>query len=258
MSSCSSQPATTLASRSESPHDGICATKPYYTENTPYEQYAHQLAQSLDHYGLPHRIEPIQSLGSWVANTGLKAAIIEKIWNESDRPICWIDADAEIIRTPSFVFGHPFDVSFVRRYGWYDLAGFIYLNKSEPARQLITEWARLCRENQHVWDQVLLSLAWYRTAQSFDLSSYFLNDGIFRFPRPYIRDIRDKIFYYSANKKIKPFINQKQASRKLKEFINSSRDIGREYTSNDIGDGFKVSLAEFKLQEIKGVTSIFR
>ncbi|SHJ41550.1 Helicase conserved C-terminal domain-containing protein, partial [Thalassobacter stenotrophicus DSM 16310] len=28
VSSCSSQPATTLASRSESPHDGICATKP--------------------------------------------------------------------------------------------------------------------------------------------------------------------------------------------------------------------------------------
>ncbi len=72
----------------------------FYTEKTPYEALAEELRNSLDRFNLPHRIEPVPSRGSWVANTGLKAEAILRCWQESESPICWIDADAEILRVP--------------------------------------------------------------------------------------------------------------------------------------------------------------
>lgn len=230
----------------------------YFTKDTPYEALANQLRDSLDRFDLPHRIEPIESLGSWVANTGLKSRFIEKTWNESDGPICWVDADAEILRTPSFVFGNPFDIAMVRRHGWYDLAGFVYLNKSDAAGCLVREWSRLCEENPTVWDQVLLTLAWYRTARDGDLSSLFLNDGIFRFPRPRMRDARDKLLYYPTKKKIRPFIDQKQASRQLKAFVNASQDKVNERGSDDIGEKFKSALSKFDFEHDMDVDAIFK
>lgn len=221
----------------------------YYTKDTPYEALANQLRLSLDRLDLPHRIEPIKSLGSWVANTGLKSKFIKKVWNETDGPICWVDADAEVLRAPSFVFGNPFDVAMVRRHGWYDISSFVYLNRSEATGRLVSEWAQLCQKNPHVWDQVLLTLAWYRTAQAGELSSLFLNDGIFRFPRPWIRDARDRIFYYPAKKKIRPFIDQKQASRQLKAFVGSSKKRVDERGSDDIAERFRNALSNFDFSQ---------
>lgn len=229
----------------------------YYTTDTPYEALANQLRKSLDRFNLPHRIEAIASRGSWVANTGLKSKFIEKVWNETDGPICWIDADAEILRPPNFVFGNPFDIAMVRRHGWYDMAGFVYINKSDPAGRLVREWSRLCETNHHVWDQVLLTTAWYRTARETGLSSMFLNDGIFRFPRPWARDVRDKLFYYPSKKKIRPFIDQKQASRKLKAFVDASQKKVNERGSDDIGKDFREALSTFDFNHIIDVDRVF-
>lgn len=228
----------------------------YFTKDTPYETLANHLRISFDRFNLPHRIEAIESRGSWVANTGLKSTFIEKAWKESDRPICWVDADAEILRTPNFVFGNPFDIAMVRRHGWYDISSFVYLNKSEAAGRLVTEWARLCEENPHVWDQVLLTLAWYRTVREGELSSLFLNEGIFRFPRPWIRDARDKLFYYPTKRKIRPFINQKQASRQLKVFVNSSKKNVNERGSDDIIQSFRQTLSNYDFRNSMEVDQI--
>ena len=98
---------------------------------------AAELRASLDTFHLPHRIEPVPSRGSWVANTGLKARIVEAAWHESERPVCWIDADAAMLRQPTFLMGNPFDIAFVRRKGWEDLSGLIYLNKTEAAGRVL-------------------------------------------------------------------------------------------------------------------------
>src|SRR5690554_6689288 len=75
----------------------------YYTTDTSYEALAAELRASLDRHHLPHRIEPVASRGSWVANTGLKARVIQAAWQDSGRPVCWIDADAAILRPPTFL-----------------------------------------------------------------------------------------------------------------------------------------------------------
>ena len=213
-----------------------------YTKETPYEALAGELRASLDRLGLPHRIDPVPSRGSWVANTGLKAETILRAWQESEAPICWIDADAEILRVPYVVFDKPFDVAMVRRQGWYDMSGFAYFGKSDAAGRLVACWANLCRDNLDIWDQVLLTLAWYRVAGSTALSSLWLHDGIFRFPRPRSRDWRDRVFYYPFKRKVRPSVAQKQASRSLKAFVNVSKERGGEFGSNDVSTGFRAAL----------------
>ena len=217
----------------------------YYTTDTPYEGLAADLRASLDRHGLPHRIEPVASRGSWVANTGLKARVIQAAWQESGRPVCWIDADAAILRPPAFLMGNPFDVAFVRRGGWEDISYLIYLNTAPAVGRLLAEWVRLCDEYPHVWDQVLFSLAWFRTARDTGLASQWLNSGISRTPRPWIRDLRDRIFFYPSGRKIRPFIDQKQASRKLKAYVNASARRKDEIGTDDLSAGYRAALAGY-------------
>ncbi len=215
-----------------------------YTLDTPYENLAKELTASLNQFNLPHRIEPVVSTGSWVANTNLKAATIKRAWLDSEQPVCWIDADAEVLRLPHFIFDNPFDIAIVRRDGWHDLSGFVYLAKTQAAKMLIEEWANLCARNTNIADQVLWTLAWYNTVQETPMSTLWLNEGIFRFPRPRLRDWRDQIFYYPYKRKIRPFIDQKQASRKLKSAI-SSKNNSLEFGSPDISDSFRNALQNY-------------
>ena len=108
-----------------------------YTEETPYETLAADLRASLNRFCLPHYIEPVPSRGSWVANAGLKAETILRVWQESESPICWIDADAEILCLPHVVFDNPFDIAMVRRQGWYDISSFVYFGKGCESRMAV-------------------------------------------------------------------------------------------------------------------------
>ena len=152
-------------------------------------------------------------------------------------------ADAAILRPPSFLMGNPFDVAFVRRAGWEDISYLIYLNATEATGRMLAEWVRLCDQHPNVWDQVLFSLAWFRTARETALASQWFNGGVSRTPRPKIRDLRDRLFYYPFGRKIRPFIDQKQASRRLKAYVNASARPKDEIGSDDLSAGYRAALA---------------
>lgn len=230
----------------------------YYTAGTPYEALAMQLKRSLDRFGLEHRIEPIQSLGSWVANTGLKASFIERAWAESERPICWVDADAELLRAPHFLYDNPFDFAVVRRHGWYFISSVVYLGKSPAVGRLVARWAQLCRQHPNIWDQVLLTLAWHEIVREEAFASLFLPDGIFRFPRPYVRDLRDQIFYYPLGLKMRPFFDQKQASRAHKRFMDAGGRRENELGSDDLSQMAMKALATYDFDTALSVDNFFK
>lgn len=120
-------------------------------------------------------------------------------------------------------------------------------------------WQKLCAENTNVWDQALLTLAWFQTVQKHDFSTQFLPNGIIRFPRPKIRDWRDLVFFYPWKRKIRPFIYQKQASRKLKAYISESPEIIREIGSDDIQPNFRDALKRFDFSvPINSIADVFR
>lgn len=68
----------------------------------------------------------------------------------------------------------------------------------------------------------------------------WLNDGIFRFPRPWLRNLRDRLLYYPSKRKVRLFIDQKQASRRLKAFIDGAGKREGELGSDDYVSGLAV------------------
>ncbi len=215
----------------------------YFTENSLYESLGDKLRISLETRNLPHRIVPMQSTGSWVGDTNLKAQVMEKIWHQSASPVCWIDADAEIMRIPNVVFDNPFDLAVVRRDGWNDLSGFVYVGKTASAQRFISLWSKLSRHHSKVWDQVLFSIAWYQVAKREPFASLWINDGFFRFPRPPIRDLRDRLLYYPFKTKVRPFVNQKQASRDYERSrVPDTHGHDREFGSDHVSVAFRRAL----------------
>ncbi|MCM2291259.1 hypothetical protein NAC44_02810 [Allorhizobium sp. BGMRC 0089] len=229
----------------------------YYTPDTPYEGLAAALRASLDRLGLEHRIEPVTSLGSWVANTGLKSAFIERVWQDSDRPVCWLDADAELRRHPWFLYDNPADFAIVRRHGWYDISSLVYLGRSAVTGRIISRWADLCRLYPETWDQPLLTAAWFEVARDEALTSHFLPATIFRIPRPFLRDLRDQLFYYPRKAKMRPFVDQKQASRAHKSFMDRSAPRKNERGSDDVSAPFRQALSRFDFSRDFAVEAMF-
>lgn len=224
----------------------------YFTPGSAYETLARQLRQSLDAHALPYRIEPRPSRGSWVANTCIKPEFIAEIWSGAQRPVCWIDADAAVLRPPGFLNGCIADFAFVRRHGWYDISSLVYFGTAPVCGEVLAEWVRLAQSAPHVWDQALLTLAWHRVLGSSPAYTWFLPDSIFRFPRPHIRDLRDRLLYYPTGRKLRPFFDQKQASRSQKR-----ADGARETPSDAVSPLFRDHLQSFDFSQSFSVRTAF-
>ncbi len=227
----------------------------YYTRTAPYIERVKRLRATLDKWSLPHRIESLPDQGSWVANTCLKAGVMQRAWAESDRPICWIDADAALLRAPGFLSDASFDMACVRRFGWYDLSGTVYFGKSPVAGRVIDLWTRLCEQNPLVWDQVLLTLAWYQVAQDHPMKTLWMHDDLFRFPQSLWRDLRDGLIHAPLGRRIRPVFDQTQASRAVK--AHPDYVAAPERTSDDIGPNFRAALQRLEFSFDADIRTIF-
>lgn len=88
----------------------------YYTRNTPYEEEAKIMVESLKRFNLEYDIIAIDVIGSWQKNTRYKAKFILKMLEKySPLPIVWIDVDAVIKSDPIFLSMIDADVAFYYR-----------------------------------------------------------------------------------------------------------------------------------------------
>ncbi|KXF77480.1 hypothetical protein ATN84_08890 [Paramesorhizobium deserti] len=151
----------------------------YYTANTTYEVLAAKLRKSAERLGLDTIIEPRLPRSSWVENCAVKANFIKDVWRRSERPICWVDADAELLRLPHELADIQSDFAVVKREGWNFYGGQIFFGKSEAAEQLIDRWAAYCSDYPLIWDQVSLGYAWWDLSLARDMNSIWLDENIF-------------------------------------------------------------------------------
>ncbi|RCS24413.1 hypothetical protein DUT91_09060 [Phyllobacterium salinisoli] len=150
----------------------------YYTPATAYETLAQKLQKSAERLGLDTIIEPRPAKSSWVENCAVKASFIRDVWQRSERPICWVDADAELLRLPRELMGIDSDFAAVKRQGWNFSGGQIYFGKSAAAGRLIDRWSAYCSEYPLVWDQVSLGYAWWELSQEQDMKTTWLGENI--------------------------------------------------------------------------------
>ena len=130
------------------------------TACTPdYRQYATRLARSCQRFGLELDLYPLSDAGSWVANCAQKPEVIFKAMIASDRPVVWLDADAEVMQEPTLLYETSLEFAIHRRTNHLGFgSGTVYFGKA--ALGLVALWCQLQRRNPEWWDQKALRVAW--------------------------------------------------------------------------------------------------
>ena len=117
----------------------------YYTVNTPYEEEAQNLLQSLNKLGINHDISGVKTLGNWQANTRFKASfMLDMLTKHPNHRLLYVDVDAVVHKIPDLFKNYTCDIA-VR---WQDfrwrknecLSGTIYMENNERTKRICELW----------------------------------------------------------------------------------------------------------------------
>jgi len=143
----------------------------YVTKKTPYVQVLEEmLLPSLKKYNLDYHIEYIDSLGNWQNNTSYKGRFMYDMLNLHKQDICFLDADAEIIRYPHLLFKIPDDCAMACHYlDWWLfwkgkkngdkrelLSGTMIFKYNEQGLELAKKYMEATKNNDRMWEQKVL------------------------------------------------------------------------------------------------------
>ena len=189
----------------------------FYTGH--YEWDAEQLKKSMTKFGIDtSNIEPREQVGSWEANTQMKAPFILEKLLENDSVI-WTDADSRVRQTPSFFDTITTDVGLFflpkeQAGGWvppehsilknvdsYLQSGTMYFKNNDRVIKLLESWIELNKKDSQQWDQWTLQVA----LQNSDVT-------ITNLPPEYI-------WITGMDSIARPVIEHTQASRRFKSKI---------------------------------------
>ena len=135
----------------------------YYTVGTRYQHCADRLRASCDRLGLDHQIVGLPSRPSWEANIAAKAGVCRTAWQESGRPIAWVDADAVIHAMPDLFRSPECDFAVHKWKGKYFSSGTVFFHQTAIAGRLLDGWVRRCETDAiyaDVLDQTHLEREW--------------------------------------------------------------------------------------------------
>ena len=135
----------------------------FYTANTPYEEEARQLVESLDKFNLSYHLYPIESGESWVENCAQKSNIIKRALDDFSEDILYLDVDARVLRKPSFgsidrsVPGYCLWTHTFTGVPTEELcSGTIYFPNNSISRQVVDAWIAMQKTYPKLWDQKTL------------------------------------------------------------------------------------------------------
>ncbi len=130
-----------------------------------YEASAQRLAASCDRHGLDLDLHPLsQELPTWEQACNVKPTFILAMLRKYDRPIVWLDADAEVMQPPTLFAELLADgAEFAIRNGTHFMSATILVTPA--ATSLVEKWCAAAKVSPHTWDQQLLEKEWYGTPQ---------------------------------------------------------------------------------------------
>ncbi|MCB1072879.1 MAG: hypothetical protein KDK96_07250 [Chlamydiia bacterium] len=188
----------------------------FYTENTPYEKEAEDLAASCEKFNLPHEIDPMPNFGSWEKNCCFKPKYILKKLSDLQKPVLWLDADAIVYQKPTLFESLETDVALHSNHSLPENhpskvnSGTLLFYPTPASFSLLEKWdqetERLLEEDSEPWDQISLRNVLFKS----DVRIYFLDSCYCR--------IFTKI--ESEDELKNSFFIHFQASRTLKKTLN--------------------------------------
>ena len=184
----------------------------FYTMTPPrdYTDIAKELTESLERWKLPHEVLPVEDKGSFHANVRFKPRfILQQMQEHTDRKyVCWIDADAVVVRMPTAFYRLYADLAVHWRDGVELLSGTMLWRNTPRIRQFLESWIKQCENglNQHLTcpEQQILQKMLPDT-----------NLQVFNLPTEYCK-IFDRVEINDLGRTVDPIIIQNQASRKVR------------------------------------------
>ena len=147
----------------------------FYTGH--YEWDAEQLKKSMNKLGIRnHDVEYRDRVGSWEANTQMKAPFILEKLLENDA-VVWTDADSRVRQVPTFFDTITTDVglfflskelagvfvlpehSILQNVDSYLQSGTMYFKNNDRVIKLLETWIELNKKDSQQWDQWTLQVA---------------------------------------------------------------------------------------------------
>jgi hypothetical protein len=178
-----------------------------FTPDQLYRDAALWLKASLDRFNLSYEIREYQPLGDWRENTLFKPIFIKKMLDKyRDRPLVWVDADAEIQAYPELLMDMTADVAtgYLEKKREY-LSGTVYLANNHQTRKLLDLWVKRIHDHDDPSPRKeQRALGW--------AIEKLMNNGLLyeRLPFEYVR-----IFDLKGRDEV-PIILHRQLSRKAK------------------------------------------
>lgn len=130
----------------------------FFTEGTNYEIEARELKKSLSKFGFStEHIVPRKNLGDWHRNCCQKPVFIKEKLLELNKPVVWIDSDAELIKFPSLfndLDKSDIDISIHYLNGKELYSATIYLKPTPNTFNVLDKWIEVLTpdlENKGRW-----------------------------------------------------------------------------------------------------------
>ena len=137
---------------------------------------AAMLAMDLDRLGLDHLVAgPSQEMLAGT-NSLSKIDFIIRQWEQSIRPVFWIDPDARVLRHPLLPQSIGCDFAVHRHASGEMETGVMFFHQTEAARALLDMWQRLTRIHVNLPESFLLDQAWILVASQRQLETAWLPD----------------------------------------------------------------------------------
>lgn len=131
------------------------------TAYTPgYADLADRLAASARAYGAELIAVPYDSCGDWARNGHVKPGVVMRCMLEARRevPVCWVDADAEIVAKPDGLDSLAGDLAVAAlQNGQETLSGTVWFAPTPAALYVLAAWQDACRSSSCIWDQSALA-----------------------------------------------------------------------------------------------------
>lgn len=129
-----------------------------------YKKMAARLEKSCQLLDIPYRIQEVRDRGSWEENCCYKPEFILRTLLELKAPVLWVDADAEMVRSPNRTFhghfGAILNEHLEETHPSRVMSGVVYAAYCEEAVRILKKWIAYCQLfNSREWDQIALRYA---------------------------------------------------------------------------------------------------
>lgn len=138
------------------------------------ETTTYHLRHSLERLGATFEIEAVDTVHADHLLASEKADFIARMWEDSDLPVLFVEADTMLQAQPAVPVAAQCDFAVHPWNGWEMSGRTLYFGRSRAGEALLRTWQQLTHAYPAVWEGYLLDQAWSLTSSQMPLDTVWL------------------------------------------------------------------------------------